>query len=173
MGYKTLKVEHQIIFFYFFIIFFIVWSLWNGRNDFLFKNKRIDCQKIWDIHLMIIIWWIKGNWKDCSYDDNQFITNFCKINIKSQASKLNLQRGHHLLWECWNSLLMGRLKGIMVPMKQVVFVETQIRRYWATYQRMQVLCGLTKRRSKQFYMFSCSANSFSIVTWSSKATRLQ
>lgn len=54
------------------IHFSLVWFVWLGRNDTLFKDKSFTSQEIWDLHLLRAIWWVKGSWPGCPYDMNHF-----------------------------------------------------------------------------------------------------
>lgn len=60
----------------------LVWSLWLGRNDALFKDKRFSTQETWDLHLLRASWWVKGSWPDCPYEIPQLLSNYCHIKIK-------------------------------------------------------------------------------------------
>ncbi|XP_057432300.1 uncharacterized protein LOC130725057 [Lotus japonicus] len=63
----------------------LVWSLWVGRNDLVFRDKVFNREEVWDMHVMRIGWWVKAKWKDCPYNTEQFNANFCNIRMKMSA----------------------------------------------------------------------------------------
>ncbi|XP_057452404.1 uncharacterized protein LOC130744229 [Lotus japonicus] len=63
----------------------LVWFLWVRKNDLVFKDKAFNREKVWDMHVMQIKWWVKAKWKDCPYNTEQFNANFCNIRMKMTA----------------------------------------------------------------------------------------
>lgn len=64
----------------------LVWSLWLGRNDIVFRDKSFNREEVWDLHMLRIVWWVKASWKDCPFSIEQFSSNFCNIRMKRKLS---------------------------------------------------------------------------------------
>src|ERR1044072_4468521 len=68
----------------------MIWSIWIGRNDGIFKDKCVDCQELWEMQDLRIFWWAKGQGLDTAYDFGQFSNNFCKIRFKNRRKNQRL-----------------------------------------------------------------------------------
>lgn len=63
------------------IPFSLIWAIWLGRNEIIFRGKTVNMQGIWDLHNIRLAWWIKNTWSGCPYELDQITRNLGNIRL--------------------------------------------------------------------------------------------